>query len=206
MSANNHTKTWKVPIAGLVATLIAAAAGCTGPANEYESVVTGTVLVNGELARSGTITFLPQDKQGKIAIGRIYPDGSYSLRTGQGDLRESDGGTVVPGEYLVTFSIHGPSQENTEAPGGPPISGPLLIDDKYTNGEASDLHRTVKPGENIFTFDLKAARPAEEESPESDPDAVSDDEPTSDRDAPAAREPSDNAETTTRSPVEGAPQ
>ncbi len=86
-----------------------------------------------------------------MAIGRIYPDGSYSLRTGQGDLREEDGGTVVPGEYIVTVSITGPPVESGRHPGAP-RSGPSLMAAKYATKETSDLKRTVKAGSKSSTW------------------------------------------------------
>jgi hypothetical protein len=145
------------------------AAGCGGPANKYDAVVTGTVTVDGELAKSGIVTFHPM-ADGKAAIGRIHPDGSYSLRTGQGDLREVDGGTVVPGEYIVTVSITGPRVENAEvSSGAPPISGPSLVAAKYASKETSDLKRTVMAGSQVIILDLERADtvPTAEVPPES---------------------------------------
>ena len=134
------------------------ASGCGGPAHTYDATVTGTVTIEGELAKSGTVTFQPVAKEGKIAVGRIYPDGSFSMRTGQGDLRESDGGTVVPGDYIVTVSINAPPRADVVVgEGGPPVAGPSLIDPKYGQRETSDLRCTVKAGENVLTFELKRA-------------------------------------------------
>jgi hypothetical protein len=182
MRAESHANPGKRTI---VATLLAALAivlGCGGPANKYDSVVTGTVTIDGQLASSGTVTFHPQDKSGKIAIGRIYPDGSFSLRTGQGDLRESDGGTVASGEYVVTVSVTGPAVENTSGEGGPPTSGPLLIDERYVSSDTSDLRYNVKPGENVATFDLAAAKPADEPA---DAEGAAVEQPAADDSAPA---------------------
>lgn len=136
-----------------------AVTGCGGPAYEYDSIVTGTVTIDGELAKSGTVTFHPVDK-GKPAIGRIHSDGSYSLRTGQGDLRQVDGGTVVPGEYLVTVSITGPPVEDeTFAEGGPPRPGPSLIASKYAQKSTTDQRFTVKPGPQVIVLNLEGAEP-----------------------------------------------
>ena len=149
----------------VVAAMTAVLGGCNGPAYEYDSVVTGTVTVDGELAKSGTLIFHPVDG-GPTAIGRIYPDGSYSLRTGQGDMKQSDGGTVKSGDYVITAVITGPPEEQAViGQGGPPVAGPMLIAEKYTSVESSDLKRTVKPGENIFVFDLEQATPPEETKP-----------------------------------------
>jgi hypothetical protein len=143
------------------ATLIVAA-GCGGPAHTYDAVVTGTVTINGELAKAGLVTFHPlvDGKDGKVAIGRIHPDGSYSLRTGQGDLRQVDGGTVVPGDYIVTVSITAPPAEGSRiAEGGPSIAGPSLVAAKYGSKETSDLKRTVVAGNQIIVLELEPADP-----------------------------------------------
>lgn len=134
-------------------------AGCGGPANKYGAVVTGTITIDGELAPSGTVTFHPVAKDGKIATGGIYPDGSFSLRTGQGDLREGDGGTVVPGEYIVTIMVTGPPPAPTTAIGGPPVSGPLLVDERYVRRDTTDLRASIREGENVVHFDLKRVAP-----------------------------------------------
>jgi hypothetical protein len=131
--------------------------GCSGPAHKYDAVVTGTVTIDGELAKSGTVTLHPTAKQGQIAIGRIYPDGSFSLRTGQGDLRESDGGTVPSGDYIVTVVVNGPSEPDPSGPGAPPIVGPLMVAEKYISRDTSDLRCHVKPGANVAVFDVHGA-------------------------------------------------
>jgi len=133
--------------------------GCGGPAYEYDSVVTGTVTIDGELANSGTVAFHPV-KEGRPAIGRIDSDGSYSLRTGQGDLKQVDGGTVMSGEYLVTANITAPSAEGAVvAEGGPPIPGPSLIASKYAQKSTTDLRFTVKPGPQVIVLNLERAEP-----------------------------------------------
>jgi hypothetical protein len=137
-------------------------------------VVTGTVTIEGELANSGTVTFhLAND--GKMAIGRIHPDGSYSLRTGQGNLREEDGGTVVPGEYIVTVSITGPPVAGEQViEGAPPIPGPSLVAAKYASQETSDLKRTVKEGSQVIILELERAElaPPTDDATETDEDSA----------------------------------
>ncbi|MGD9634829.1 MAG: hypothetical protein AB7G28_07700 [Pirellulales bacterium] len=141
------------------------AAGCGGPANKYDAVVTGTVTINGELANAGTVTFQPV-KAGKVAIGRIHPDGSYSLRTGQGDLRQEDGGTVEPGDYIVTVSITGPPVASEQViPGAPPIPGASLVASKYAAKDTSDLKFTVKAGPQLINLELEPAEAPSAEAP-----------------------------------------
>jgi hypothetical protein len=186
-----------------------ACAGCGGPAYEYDSVVSGTVTIDGELAPSGTITFHPVATEGRIAIGRIYPDGSFSLRTGQGDLRESDGGTVVPGEYIVTVVVTG-SPPTASQEGVPPSSGPLLIDKRYISRDTSDLRCTVKPGQNVVELQLDRAQPVEIES-ETAEEAVDGTPPADDSASESASDRADDAggakpaePAATTAPAEGA--
>jgi hypothetical protein len=155
--------------AGFLVGVVVVMPGCGGAAYEYDSFVSGTVTIDGNLANSGTVTFHPV-KEGKAAIGRIHSDGSYSLRTGQGDLRQVDGGTLMPGEYLVTASITGPPTEGAVlAEGGPPIPGPSLIASKYAQKGTTDLRVTVKPGRQVIVLNLDPAepQPADGESAES---------------------------------------
>jgi hypothetical protein len=166
----NHRPTY------LAAALLVLAAGCGGPAHKYDAVVTGTVTIDGELATSGLVTFHPVDK-GQAAIGRIHPDGSYSLRTGQGDLREVDGGTVQPGEYVVTASITAPPLEESVDRSGPPIPGPSLIAAKYATKETSNIRHTVKPGSQVIVLELERAEvlPSADETGEKDEGSPADD-------------------------------
>jgi hypothetical protein len=156
------------------------AVGCGGPAYEYDSVVTGTVTVDGELAKTGTVTFHPVE-QGRPAMGRVHSDGSYSLRTGQGDLSQVDGGTIASGEYLVTARIVGPSPEGAAtAEGGPPKPGPSLIAAKYRDKETTDLRYTVKPGEQVIVLNLERPEPAAEVTTDEPADDSAPDGPTGD--------------------------
>jgi hypothetical protein len=174
--------------------------GCNAPTNKYDAVVTGTVTIDGELANNGMVTFHPVD-DGKVAIGRIHPDGSYSLRTGQGDLHEVDGGTVVSGEYIVTVNINGPSVEDARVgEGGPLIPGPSLVAARYATKETSDLKRTVKSGSQVFVLELEKAEPPAEESAEAAAAEGAEEPATGDAGAePATAEPQQTA------PVDAAP-
>ena len=162
-----------------VAVVLFVAAGCSGPAHEYDAIVTGTVTVDGELAKSGTVTFHPAKAgQGKVTIGRIHANGSYSLRTGQGDLSDVDGGTVMPGDYIVTVSITGPpvaARQGVE--GEPQTAGPSLVAAKYSDKESSDLKRTVVAGSQVINLELEAAEAA---PPTDEPTATAEGEPTAD--------------------------
>lgn len=153
------------------ATALLIVAGCGGAANEYDSVVTGTVTIDGDLAESGTVIFHPVEG-GVPAIGRIHTDGSYSLRTGQGNLKEVDGGTVKSGDYVITVSINGPPVESEQKiEGAPPLPGPSLVAARYGSNETSDLKQTVKAGNQVIVLELEGAEPVIEEESQADPSA-----------------------------------
>lgn len=127
-------------------------AGCN---EDRGSVVTGTVTVDGDLADNGTVTFHPK-AAGPVATGRVFPDGTFRIRVGQGDRNSADSGTLKPGEYNVTVAVYG-APGPPEQPGGPPSPGPLLNDPKYVDPSASPLKLTVVAGDNIFNIDLEPA-------------------------------------------------
>jgi hypothetical protein len=118
------------------------------------------VLIDGQLANRGTVTFHPVGG-GAPAAGRIRSDGSFSLRIGQGDLSEADGGTLPSGEYLITIVVTGEPVPVPDQPDSPPRGGPRLMAEKYASTSATDLRRKVEPGPNLFQFDLERAAPVE---------------------------------------------
>lgn len=134
--------------------------GCGGPAYRYDATVTGNVLIEGQLVDGGTVTFHPVGG-GAPAIGRIRRDGSFSLRMGQGDLREADGGTVPSGEYRITVVVTGEPVPVADLPDSPPKGGPRLMARKYASVDTTELQRHVVPGPNLFQFDLERAGPEE---------------------------------------------
>jgi hypothetical protein len=148
MSVPNHF--WL----SLATILCIALNGCSGGPSRDASV-SGTVLVDGQLAERGTVTFHPAT-DGPLAVGRILSDGSYTVRTGKGNLSDVDRGTLKSGDYKVTIVVYG---ESTEKVGedGPPKAGPRLTAEKYASVNTTDLQETVKPGGNLFVFELEGA-------------------------------------------------
>jgi hypothetical protein len=141
------------------------APGCQRAANTFDATVQGAVTIDGELAPRGTVTFHPQ-KSGTPSSGPIHSDGSYSIRTGQGDLSNPDGGTIRSGEYVVTVTVTAAPSESEAVPeGGPPSAGARLMADKYAARETSDLKADVKAGPNVIDFKLDGpwANPPKEE-------------------------------------------
>jgi hypothetical protein len=157
---------------------------------EYDSTVQGAVTIDGELANRGTVIFHPSG-EGAPAYGDIRQDGTYSLRVGQGDLSDADGGQLASGDYVVTVMV-------TSAPPGDasdlPMPGPRVTAAKYREKSTTDLKVNVKPGPNVVPLDLEGAAadppPAEDEAtePASD-DAASGD--SADEDAKSDETPAD---------------
>ena len=156
--------------------LLAVLAGCKPAGSTYDATVQGSVTIDGELAQSGTVTFNPV-KDGPVATGRVFKDGTYSVRTGQGDLSDPDRGTIRSGEYIITVSVTGPPQKSTEE-GAPPSAGPRLMADKYATKDSSDLKFTVAAGPNVIN--LKLDGPTANPPMESEPGSEGDKTPTKD--------------------------
>jgi len=123
----------------------------------YNATVSGTVTIEGILAESGIVTFHPV-AGGQPAMGNIHSDGSYSLRSGQGNLSDPDGGTIASGGYVVTVASNAPfEKDEVIGVGGPPMPGPSLVANKYRSSATSDLKQVVKPGPNVLVLNLEAA-------------------------------------------------
>lgn len=164
--------------------LAALAIGCGSGSGE--ATVTGTVLMDGQLVDGGTITFHPVTG-GPPATGRIRKDGSFSVRSGQGNLKDADSGTLQTGDYKITIVVLGPSL-GSETPAGPPPAGPRLSAEKYASQSTTDLQRTVVAGKNLFEFHLDRSEPVAE-----DPNQDASTGPEATDETPAENVEADNA-------------
>jgi hypothetical protein len=137
--------------------LVLVVATCFG-CGEPEASVQGTVTIDGQLAKQGTVVFHPVEEGWPTAYGSINEDGSYALRVGQGDLSDPDSGDVPPGEYIVTVVSTMPSQaDEAEGKSAPPTPGARLSAEKYGSKETSDLRHTVKKGRNVVPLEVEGA-------------------------------------------------
>jgi hypothetical protein len=163
--------------------------GCNEPA----ASVQGTVTIDGQLARQGTVVFHPVEEGWPIAYGSIAEDGSYVLRVGQGDLSDPNDGEVPVGEYIVTVVSTMPSQpDETQGKSAPPTPGARLTAEKYGSKETSDLRQTVKEGRNVVPLEVEGASADEvsEQSVEGEAKATGEAKPAepADEAAPPAAE------------------
>ena len=131
--------------------------GC-GPSYPTCYPVSGKVTFNGEPVTQGTVTFYPAD--GRSAIGKIQPDGSYSLTT----FETGDG--ALAGNHAVTIkatTVSGPaapssfedelSQANSSAPAGE-ATVTWLVPERLSRRESSDLTATVAKESNQIDFNI----------------------------------------------------
>ena len=132
---------------------------CCGCERQLESSVQGTVTIDGVLADHGTVAFYPAGG-GAPAYGNIAKNGSYSVRVGQGNLRNEDASRIHSGEYVVTIVVNALAQNGeTLGEAGPPKPGPRMTADKYATKDTSPMHVTVKPGPNIVPLEFARCFP-----------------------------------------------
>ena len=126
------------------------AVGCSGRYGGRADV-TGTVTLEGQPLKEGTIDFSPLDQQGTFSGAKII-DGNYAMTKGDG---------LQPGKYLVRISSGDgktpASDEEIAAPGGSTnIVSIDLIPPEYN--VASKEEREVKAGAvNKFDFNIPMA-------------------------------------------------
>ena len=122
----------------LVAALLV---GCSGGSADGLTQVTGTVKLNGEPLKSGTITFMPV--AGTTSATGEIEDGEYSLST------TTPGDGAPPGDYKVSVTAWEKLPTMTEA-------GVPAVPEKYMSTATSGLKAHVQ-GESSheIDFDLK---------------------------------------------------
>jgi hypothetical protein len=126
---------------GAAAILTLAVAGCGEQDRGY---LIGTVLVNGEPAGPGTITFQPVEAERAGAMAFFGEDGKYEVMS----AGREEGAAI--GEYRVL--IHGGEDFGAEDTAPRP---PSKIPPRYSNPRGSDLTVTIEPGTKTVDFDLK---------------------------------------------------
>jgi hypothetical protein len=136
--------------------------GCGGP---KLAKVSGKVTYNGKPVTGGKIMFYPES--GRMAMGEIALDGTYSLTT----FKAGDGALVGSHRIAIESTKVGPGSMETPktfeeemkgvAPGGKIlVAGKVewLVPEKYSRPETSGLTRTVEHRDNKIDLDLPAGR------------------------------------------------
>jgi hypothetical protein len=125
----------------LPALLLVSCWGCGSSSGALPSLlpVKGKVNYKGQPLTKGTIRFEP-DGYGRMATGKVQPDGTFVLST----LQKDDG--VVAGLHRVSISDTGPNSKKD------------LIPKKYADPDTSKLTAEVDSEHTEFTFDLLDAK------------------------------------------------
>lgn len=121
----------------------------TGCENTLPATVSGTITVDGESLSGvkGEVMFHPSGG-GAMAMASLGKDGTYSINTGT-----TKG--LDPGSYLVTVRVVRNEPAASGGNQGAPKQTPLASS-KYGDRDKSGLTAEVKPGNNVFDFDLKS--------------------------------------------------
>jgi hypothetical protein len=148
-----------VPLACLACALLG---GCGGP---RLAKVTGKVTYGSKPVTGGKIMFYPES--GRMALGEIGPDGTYTLTT----FKPGDGALVGPHRVAIESTRVGPGNMETpksfeeELKGVPPggkilVAGKVewLVPEKYSRPENSGLTAKVENRPNEINFDLPAGK------------------------------------------------
>ncbi len=152
-------KNFQIVLACLLLAGLPSLTGC-GDSGAGDAIVQGTVTVDGELAKSGSVVFHSQG-DAPAAYGTIRNDGTYALRVGRGNVDNVNASKIMSGDYVATVQIRGPSIPDEEFDGAPPKPGPLLIAEKFTAKATSGLEHAIKAGRNVVNLELES--PSEEE-------------------------------------------
>lgn len=138
-------------VCSLVCTLLC---GCGG-GNQLDTVVVrGTVMYQGKPLPYGTISFQPQ--AGPPAMGKIQPDGSFTLST----YGDGDGAIVGPHKVLVSATAIDAGTAPEADASTEMRAAQSVIPTKYSSFSTSGLTADVEAGkENQFTFELTGDAP-----------------------------------------------
>jgi hypothetical protein len=125
--------------------ILVAVTGCGRTGDHLTAPVSGTVTLDGKSLTGGTITFFPE--QGKMASGRIQPDGTFTLTTYQ------SGDGAITGKCRAAIAVLvGGGEENEDKP-----VERSALPRKYSSPETSGLEYEVTAnGPNNFQLELKS--------------------------------------------------
>ncbi|MGL6096031.1 MAG: hypothetical protein ACRC7O_09580 [Fimbriiglobus sp.] len=132
---------------GLVAAIVAAAAGCGGDPLPVRVGLTGEVRFDGKPLPDGTVSFLPVDRG--VAVSAEVKNGTFVLPPGAGPS---------PGEYKVEVLSFRPTGNRVEGPSadgtGKSAQMKQVIPETYNT--RTNLRFTVTDGGPPCQLDLKA--------------------------------------------------
>lgn len=131
--------------------LVPALSGCGASDQPQLGLVTGSVMLDNEPVAGVSVTFQPDN--GRPAIGTTDANGDYKLT-----YKPQTPGCKV-GHCRVIIGYEEGGEESVEMEGDDAVQTPDKSTKKKIPAEyntESNLEVDVKPGENVFTFDLKS--------------------------------------------------
>lgn len=134
------------------AILLLALSGCGGVSDQPElGLVTGTVMLDNQPLQGIAVTFLPDN--GRPATGTTDKNGDYELIY----IGDTPGCKVGHNRVEIGYAEgedEGVEMEGDDVEQTPVKAGKKSIPARY-NVE-TELEADVKPGKNVFNFDLKS--------------------------------------------------
>ena len=122
--------------------LVVCTTGCTDPTI---GVVRGTVTIDGELAKTGSISFFPVDGNGQTA-GAAIVDGAYEATVSVGICRVEIRVPKKVGEIKIYDTPDSPIQDDMRE----------SLPPKYN--DESELQYEVQPGKSEKDFELSTKK------------------------------------------------
>ena len=126
----------------VLAFLVLTLGGCEEPTT---ATVTGKVMVNGEPAEMGSITFIPVDGLSSTA-GTKIENGEYTAQVPFGQVQIQVRVSEVVGQVKIYDTPDSPVQDKLAE----------VLPPKYNN--ETELVMNVEPGENVKDFDFEVKR------------------------------------------------
>ncbi|MBY0525616.1 MAG: hypothetical protein K2R98_19580 [Gemmataceae bacterium] len=138
------------PFRRLPALLLVLVAGCATNGDVRQTVVQGTVLVDGEPLANGSISFFPTDGTRGPSAGAVIRDGKYRI--------EAERGVVVGTNRVEIRGLRATGHKVPDLMGRPEEMDELVEAVPADFNTDSTLVRTVLPGVNRLDFDLPGTK------------------------------------------------
>ena len=133
----------RIGVWAFMAGLPLALSGCS----DTHQPVTGKVTLDGSPLPDAIVSFMPESEEGIPCFGTTDDEGKYAMQ----ESRDANGAPV--GQYVVRITTYREGKPEAD----PPI--PRVrekVPAKYNRD--TELAAEVKPGENVFDFELESGR------------------------------------------------
>ena len=138
----------------LLALTLVTSLGCGSGSTDGKYAVSGTILFDGQLLDAGTISFAPEQEQGRAASA-MFSEGQYELAAAKG---------LSPGTYVV--KIFAQATETTQVSPEDLMTGrardsnrsqaPQQKIPREFNTKSTQIIKVTPDGPNKFDFDINS--------------------------------------------------